>query len=93
VARALSGKDEISSVDLPIESIEDLCAYNALHTVASLQGSGRADLSLESLKLARNFNAVPISATEEPHPFISGRPFRIRLRSPQTTAKPTGEKA
>lgn len=93
VARALSGKDEISSVDLPIASIEDLCAYNALHTVASLQGSGRADLSLESLKLARDFNAVPISSTEEPHPFISGRPFRVRLRSSQAMAKPTGEKA
>lgn len=93
VARALSGKDEISSADLPIESIEDLCAYNALHKVASMQGSGRADLRLESLKLARDFIAVPIGATEEPHPFISGRPFRLRPRSPRAKARPTtGEK-
>ena len=91
VARALSGKDEISSEDLPLESIEDLSAYNALHAVASLQGVGRADLSLESLKLARDFTTAPISTIEEPHPFISGRPFRVRPRSPRATAVPTGE--
>jgi hypothetical protein len=92
VDRALDGKNEIDSRALPIESVEDLCLFHTLHTVALMQGSGSAKLFMDSRLLARRFVAIPTSDAEQPHRLISGRPFRIRPRSGRLPSTPPGDK-
>lgn len=88
VAQALGADNEIRSDDLPLETIEQICAYQVLQTVAMARSSGSVRLAMNTAHLAPGFDAAETGTEEEPNPMISGRPFAIKRRGRKSALEP-----
>lgn len=77
VSRQLSGRQVISSEELQIKSIADVCAYQALLVLGAAMESGSSFLQQQALPLMRGFRVRSTGDNEMENKWISGIPFRI----------------
>lgn len=83
----LGERDQIESAVLAIEQVVDGRAYQALSTVSVAMGTQSPTLQREVRSMIPGFNVSPQSVEEEPHVFVSGKPFRVARRTIKVKAK------
>lgn len=94
VGRALSSPDAVTNETLPLKTIEDIRAYQALQSIAMSMSSGSARLKADSRRLAHGFDVLVSGDSEQDHPLLSGRPFQICRRQRRAEApSPESDKA
>ncbi|MBA4192352.1 MAG: hypothetical protein C0467_30645 [Planctomycetaceae bacterium] len=88
VSRVLAGASEAASETLPLETIEQLRAYQVLQSVAMAMDSGSVRLAADSRRLAHGFEVHATGEEELQHAYLSGRPFVIQRRPRRTANNP-----
>jgi hypothetical protein len=85
-ARVLEGTPVVSNADLPMDSLEDLRAYQALTSTAQALNA-RSRLTQMHARSAAPGLEMRYSATQlEEHPYLSTRPFKLSWRKRPTQA-------
>lgn len=77
VSRQLTGRSEVASDELQINSIADVRAYQTLLVLGAAMDSGSPDLQRQALAWMRGFRVRQTGDKEVEGKWISGIPFRI----------------
>ncbi|MFJ7567748.1 Wadjet anti-phage system protein JetA family protein [Herminiimonas sp. NPDC097707] len=67
----------LDSSDIKLDSAEDIRAYQALLAASMGMASDRARVRLLARQMTRGFTVTPTGEPDEPHPYITGRPFKL----------------
>lgn len=67
----------LNSIDINLQSAEDIRAYQALSAASMAMASDRKRIQLASKEITRGFNVTPTGEPDEPHSYVTGRPFRL----------------
>lgn len=77
VSRQLSGKPQIESEDLKLNSVADIRAYQTLLVLGALMESGSPELKNKAAVMMRGFRVRRTGDKEAQNKWVSGIPFRI----------------
>ena len=91
VSQALAGEDTVLGDMLPLNSIEQLRAYQELQSIAMAMGSGSIRLASDARRLVHGFDVRTQDNNEGDHPLISGKPFAIVRRRRQPDNRKSGK--
>ncbi|WP_110947768.1 Wadjet anti-phage system protein JetA family protein [Pseudomonas bohemica] len=84
---ALDGQEKIESEVLPVDSIENLRAYQSFNTLANLLKSKIATSGMQARRQIAGFDVVSDEDGPNEHPFLIAQSFEIRLRKPRSNNK------
>lgn len=87
VSRQLSGKQQIESEELKLNSVSDILAYQTLLVLGALMESGSPELQKKAAVMMRGFRVKRIGDKEVRNNWLSGIPFRIENTRKQTATK------
>jgi hypothetical protein len=87
--RQLAGKTALNGAELHIDSVADFRALQTLMSLAAANRSGDRALRLAALSMARGYRVAFTDTEEQPGPYLSSRPFDVRVHD--KTASTTKE--
>lgn len=68
---------DLNSIDIKLHSAEDIRAYQALSAASMAMASDRKRIQLAAKEMTRGFNVTSTGEPDEPHSYVTGRPFRL----------------
>ena len=77
----------LNSDSLELQSAEDIRAYQALSAVSMAMASGRPRIQIAAREMTRGFTVVATGDADEPHPYVTGRPFSLSKKQKRSTEK------
>lgn len=77
----------LDSNSLDLQSAEDIRAYQALSAVSMAMASGRKRIQIAAREMTRGFTVTPTGDADEPHPYVTGRPFSLSKKQKRNTEK------
>jgi hypothetical protein len=83
VSAHLDGQRQIQTKDLTLQSVQDVCVYQTLQSLAMATDSGSRRLILSSKTMARGFVVRSTDPTENEHPLLTGRNLIIETQGRQ----------
>lgn len=83
VSQTLADEDIVNGNSLPLNTNEQLRAFQVLQSVAMAMDSGSVRLASDARRLAHGFD-VRAEGSRAEHPYLSGRPFSIVRRRRQS---------
>ncbi|WP_223473285.1 MULTISPECIES: Wadjet anti-phage system protein JetA family protein [unclassified Pseudomonas] len=84
---ALGEHDKVKSQDLPVDSIENLRAYQSFNSLATALKSKIATSGIQARKQIPGFDVVCDEDGTSEHPFLIAQSFQIRLRKTKSDHK------
>ncbi|NIA00871.1 Wadjet anti-phage system protein JetA family protein [Massilia sp. CCM 8734] len=77
----------LDSTELDLKSATDIRAYQALCTASMALASEHRRIQLAAREMTRGFLVTPTGDADQPHRFITGRPFRLTIKQRRTEQK------
>lgn len=84
---AAEGQAGLDSVEIKLDSAEDIRAYQALSATSMAIASDRKRIQLTAREMTRGFTLTPTGDPDEPHPYVTGRPFRLTKKQKRKEEK------
>lgn len=77
----------LDSCELDLHSPADIRAYQALCTASMAVASEHKRIQFAAREMTRGFTVAPTGDADQPHRFITGRPFRLAIKQRRTEQK------